>query len=118
MRQKIREEIRDPKFCILVDEAQDEYKKEQMTIILRYVDCDGFVGEQFFEVVNVKETSASTLKKEIFNVLTRYNLLVEDLRGQGYNGASNMRDVWNGLQVLFPEDCPYAYYVHCFSYWL
>ena len=63
--------IRDAKFCILVDEAQDESKKEQMTIILRYVDCDGFVGKQFFEVVNVKETSASTLKKEIYNVLTR-----------------------------------------------
>ena len=29
-----------------------------MTIILRYVYCDGFVGKQFFEVVNVKETSA------------------------------------------------------------
>ena len=83
-----------------------------MAIILRYV------NERFFEVVNVKETSASTLKKEICNVFTHYNLLVEDLRGQGYNGASNMRDVWNGLQVLFLEDCPYAYYVHCFSYWL
>ena len=52
-----------------------------MAIILRYVDCDGFVSEQFFEVVNVKETNASTLKKEKGNVLTRYNLLVEDLRG-------------------------------------
>ena len=83
-----------------------------MAIILRYV------NERFFEVVNVKETSASTLKKEICIVLTHYNLLVEDLRGQRFDGASNMRDVWNGLQVLFLEDCPYAYYVHCFSYWL
>ena len=62
-----------------------------MAIIMRFADCDGFVRERFFEVVNVKETSASTLKKEICSVLTRYNLLVEDLRGQRYDGASNMR---------------------------
>ena len=56
MRQKIHEEIEDEKFCILVDETQDEFKKEQMAIILRYVDCDEFFHERFFEVLNVKET--------------------------------------------------------------
>ena len=38
VRNAIREEIRDAKFCILVDEAWDESKREQMTIILRFVD--------------------------------------------------------------------------------
>jgi hypothetical protein len=31
------------KFCILVDEAQDESKRKQMEIILRFVDKDGFI---------------------------------------------------------------------------
>jgi hypothetical protein len=35
--------IRDAKFCILVDEARDESKREQMAIILRFVDKDGFI---------------------------------------------------------------------------
>ncbi|KAK2642205.1 hypothetical protein Ddye_023968 [Dipteronia dyeriana] len=35
VRAKIREEVRDAKFCILVDEAVDESNKEQMAIILR-----------------------------------------------------------------------------------
>ena len=38
------------------------------------------------------------------------------MRGQGYDGASNMRGAWNGLQALFIRDCPYAYYVHCFAH--
>ena len=38
------------------------------------------------------------------------------MRGQGYDGASNMRDEWNGLQALFLKDCQYAYYVHCFAH--
>ncbi|XVF55582.1 hypothetical protein PTKIN_Ptkin06aG0047500 [Pterospermum kingtungense] len=35
VRNAIRDEIGDAKFCILVDEAQDESKKEQMAIVLR-----------------------------------------------------------------------------------
>ncbi|XP_024036210.1 uncharacterized protein LOC107178826 [Citrus sinensis] len=87
-----------------------------MAIILRYVDCDGFIRERFFEIVNVDEIKALTLKNEICNVLAQYNLLVENLRGQGYDGASNMAGEWNGLQYLFLNDCLYAYYVHCFAH--
>ncbi|PNX96782.1 repressor of the inhibitor of the protein kinase-like protein [Trifolium pratense] len=36
-----------------------------------------------------------------------------DIRGKGYDGASNMRGEWNGLQALFLKDIPYAYYIHC-----
>ncbi|KAH9781335.1 TTF-type domain-containing protein [Citrus sinensis] len=118
VRNKIHRELGDGKFCILVDEALDESDKEQMAIILRYVDCDGYIRERFFEVVNVMETTAVTLKKEICNVLARYDLLVENIRGQGYDGASNMRGAWNGLQALFLKDCPYAYYIHCFAHQL
>ncbi|KAH9779331.1 TTF-type domain-containing protein [Citrus sinensis] len=83
VRNKICKELGDGKFCILVDKALDESNKEQMAIVLRYVDCDGYIRERFFEVVNVMETTAVTLKKEICNVLARYDLLVENIRGQG-----------------------------------
>ncbi|KAH9741124.1 TTF-type domain-containing protein [Citrus sinensis] len=105
VRHKIREEVGDAKFCIIVDEALDESHKEQMAIFFRYVDCDGFIRERFFEIVNVDETKALTLKNEKCNVLAQYNLLVKNLRGQGYDGASNMAGEWNGLQSLFLNDC-------------
>jgi len=38
VRKKICEEVRDKKFCILVDEAKNASNKEQMTIVLRFVD--------------------------------------------------------------------------------
>ena len=109
VRAKIREEVRDAKFCILVDEAVDESNKEQMAIILRYVDYKGFVRERFFQVVSVNDTNSLTLKKEICNVLARYDLSIANLRGQGYDGASNMRGEWNGLQALFLKDCPHMH---------
>lgn len=46
----IREEIGDAKFCIIVDEARDESKREQMAIVLRFVAKDGFIKECFFDI--------------------------------------------------------------------
>ena len=116
VRQKIRHDIGDSKFCIIIDEARDESKREQMAIVLRYFDDKGFIRERFFDLVHVKDTSAVTLKKEICSVLSRHCLDVQNIRGQGYDGASNMRGEWNGLQALFLDDCPYAYYVHCLAH--
>ena len=65
VRNAIREEIGDTKFCILVDEARDESKREPMAIILRFVDKEGFFKERFFHVVNVRDTIALILKNEI-----------------------------------------------------
>ncbi|KAL4602821.1 hypothetical protein ACB092_10G081900 [Castanea dentata] len=116
MRNAIREEIRDSKFCILIDEARDELKREQMVIILRFVDKNGFIKEGFFHVVHVRDTTTLTLKKEICFVLSCYNVHIENIRGQGYDGASDMRGEWNGLQDLFLKECLYAYYVHCMAH--
>ncbi|CAL2227472.1 unnamed protein product [Prunus armeniaca] len=89
VRKRIRDEIgEDGKFCILVDEALDDSKKEQMAIVI----------------------------SDICKVLGKHNLLVSNMRGQGYDGASNMRGEWSGLQALFLNDCPYAYYIHCFAH--
>ena len=69
IRSDIHEEIGESKFCVIVDEARDESKKEQMAIVLRFVDKVGFVREHFFDLVHVFNTISLTLKKEIFNVL-------------------------------------------------
>ncbi|KAJ1697371.1 hypothetical protein LUZ63_005883 [Rhynchospora breviuscula] len=114
----IRGEIGTSKFCLIVDESRDESKKEQMAIVLRFVDAQGFIRERFLDIVHVKDTAALTLKNSICAVLSTNNLSVQDIRGQGYDGASNMRGEWNGLQALILKECPYAYYVHCMAHQL
>ncbi|XP_042380193.1 zinc finger MYM-type protein 1-like [Zingiber officinale] len=116
VRQMIRKEVGDKVFCILVDEAQDISKREQMAIILRFVNNHGILTERFFAIKSVSDTTSLNLKNEISDVLIHYDLQVKKIRGQGYDGASNMRGAWNGLQALFLRDCPYAYYIHCFAH--
>ena len=65
MKKAIKEEIGNAKFCILVDEAGDESMKEQIAMVLRYVNTDGFVRERFYGIVHVVDIVALTLKKEI-----------------------------------------------------
>ncbi|XP_071724718.1 uncharacterized protein [Rutidosis leptorrhynchoides] len=46
MRAAIREEIGDSVFCLLIDEARDESKREQMAVVLRFVDKHDYVQER------------------------------------------------------------------------
>jgi hypothetical protein len=50
VKKAIRDEIGDAKFCLIVDEARDESMKEQMAIILRFVDNNDFVRELFLDL--------------------------------------------------------------------
>ncbi|XP_050249314.1 uncharacterized protein LOC126696671 [Quercus robur] len=118
VKKAIWKEIGYAKFCIMVDEACDESMKEQMTVVFRYVDAEGFVKEHFFGLIHVVDTVALTLKKGIYSLLSQHFLDIQNIRGQGYDGASNMRGMWNGLQTLILNDCPYAYYIHCFAHYL
>ncbi|XP_022895247.1 zinc finger MYM-type protein 1-like [Olea europaea var. sylvestris] len=116
VRQRIRGEIGNAIFSILVDEARDEFSQEQMAIILRFVRSNGILTEHFFAIKSVSGTTSLNLKNQISDVLVRFDLQVQNMRGQGYDGANNMRGSWNGLHELFLKDCPYAYYVHCFAH--
>ena len=77
MQNAIRKEIGNAKFCILVDEARDELKREQMTIILWFVDKEDFINEYFFHVVYGRDITALILKKKIFVVISLYNLHIK-----------------------------------------
>ncbi|XP_076886941.1 uncharacterized protein LOC143536957 [Bidens hawaiensis] len=87
---RIFEELNDDVFSILVDESRDISKKEQMAVVLRYVDKLGFVKERFIGLVHVMETTALSLKAAIDDLFARHNLSIGRVRGQGYDGASNM----------------------------
>ncbi|KAK9671916.1 hypothetical protein RND81_12G063600 [Saponaria officinalis] len=89
---------------VILNEIGDQ--KEQMTVVLRFVDKNGYIQERLFYLIH----------GAIEECLLAHKLNIENIRGQGYDGASNMRGEWSGLQALFLNECPYAYYVHCFAH--
>ncbi|XP_057790841.1 uncharacterized protein LOC131007949 [Salvia miltiorrhiza] len=80
-------------FSILVDECRDVSVKEQMGVVIRYVDKNGCAIERFLGLVHVSDTAATSLEMGIDSLFSTHGLSVSSLRGQGYDGASNMREM-------------------------
>ncbi|CAD6337319.1 unnamed protein product [Miscanthus lutarioriparius] len=114
----IMDEIRGRNFSVLIDESRDVSIKEQMAVILRFVNDEGKVVERFLGLQHVESCTSIALKDSLVSMLSSHNLSISMLRGQGYDGASNMRGEFNRVQKLIRNENPYAFYVHCFAHQL
>ncbi|XP_028083218.1 zinc finger MYM-type protein 1-like [Camellia sinensis] len=97
-------DLGDALFSILIDEARDISINEQMAVVIRYVDKKGQVIERFLGIEHVANTNALSLKQDMENLFPRLGLSISRLRGQGYDGASNMQAVANNhnqIALLF-----------------
>lgn len=109
-------EISTKYYSILADEARCYAKKEWMSCIVRYVGDDGRIVERFIDLVHVKDTKSKTLYDNLMQILKNHSLDPKRIRGQGYDGANNMRGEDKGLKALVLESTPSAYYIHCFAH--
>ncbi|KAG2579085.1 hypothetical protein PVAP13_6NG147903 [Panicum virgatum] len=115
---RIIEELGDEPYAILADESSDISHKEQLALCLRFVDKLGRPCEHFIGVVHVDDTSSLSLKEAIEALLVRNGLTITQIRGQGYDGASNMKGGIKGLKTLIMKESPSVYYIHCFAHQL
>ncbi|KAH9751300.1 TTF-type domain-containing protein [Citrus sinensis] len=111
-------DVGDALFSVLVDESRDASMKEQMAVVLRYVDKNGSVIERFIGLKHVTSTTAISLKEALDQLFSKHGLSISRLRGQGYDGASNMQGEFNGLRTLIMNENECAYYIHCFAHQL
>ncbi|GAV90762.1 LOW QUALITY PROTEIN: Dimer_Tnp_hAT domain-containing protein/DUF4371 domain-containing protein, partial [Cephalotus follicularis] len=104
-------------FSILVDEARDISSKEQMAVALRFVNREGCVIERFIGIVHVSSTTSLSLKMAIEALFSKYGLSLSSIRGQGYDGASNMQGEFGALKSLIIKENKSAHYIHYFLFY-
>lgn len=102
-------------FSVMADETTDITTAEQMSVLVRYTTPQG-VREAFVGFVEVVSTTGQFLADTIWKFLLDIGLDPRNLRGQGYDGASNMSGVRNGVQALIQQKNPLAIYTHCCSH--
>lgn len=100
-------------FSVIADETTDISTKEQMSIIFRFPDKNLDAVEHFIGLYEMNSTTGESIANAILDVILRLGLSVNKLRGQCYDGASNMSGKYKGAQAKIREREPRAVYVHC-----
>jgi aspartate-semialdehyde dehydrogenase len=78
--QEILAELGEELFSVMVDEARDVSIKEQMVVVIRYVNKRGCIIEQFLGIVHVFETTTITLKMALEDLFGKHGLALSRLR--------------------------------------
>lgn len=110
-------------FSVLADETTDICGIEQLCVCVRYVDAErpeansvSQLREDFLGFIPVHDLSGEALAETILKGLRHWGIDVQYVRGQGYDGASNMSGKMKGVHAVISRDYPLAPYVHCASH--
>ena len=103
-------------FALLAHEASDISLKEQLCICIRWVDDNFTIHEAPLQLINVPTTDSNTLSSLIKDCLVRFSLIINQCRGQAYDGASNMSGHIRGVAAQLQKEEPSALYVHCLTH--
>ena len=120
IRREICDEIKQAQyFSILADEACDVSNVEQMPIILRFVDSEASIREEF---LGFSECSEGMTGKAIACAILRFvediGLNMEFCMGQRYDGTANMAGKCFGAAAFITSKFPKIPYVHYDSHLL
>ncbi|KYN27630.1 Zinc finger MYM-type protein 1 [Trachymyrmex cornetzi] len=109
-------------YALIWDETSDISRQEQISISVRIVTDDLSVKKIFLGFYATTDTKSDTLFTVILRLfqiqdfLLRFNLNMFDMRGQCYDGASNVSGRLTGLQARIRDIEPRALYVHCVAH--
>ena len=78
-----------PFLTIMVDETTDVANKEQLTLVIRRVDDNFEVHEEFLGLYNLLSTTADSIVDSIKDVLLRFQIPTSKIRGQCYDGCKH-----------------------------
>ncbi|KAL8564207.1 hypothetical protein ACOMHN_017476 [Nucella lapillus] len=119
IRGQILAEVKSAKhFTLMADEATDAGNWEQLSVVLRFVDSKNAIREEFLAFLQCESITGEALAHKILQCLNEWGLDASNIRGQGYDGASNMAGKFKGVKARILEDNEKALYFHCAAHCL
>lgn len=94
-----------PYYTILADEVTS-HNVEHLAICARFVDGKKDVREEFLAFLNLERITGEKIAEAILGFLKENNIPASNMRGQGYDGASNMSSGTVGVQARIRKEAP------------
>ena len=96
----------------MVDEVTS-HNREVMPLCVRFVDKEKNIREEFIQFSSLTRVTGEAIAAQVCSDLRSLDLDLTNIRGQGYDGASNMSSERVGVQALIRKESPLAVYTHC-----
>jgi len=109
-------------FSLIADEVTDKSTTEQISMCVRFMGKDEngeyCLKESFVCFTETSSTTGEEITQKIIDKFNELGLIIDNLRGQGYDGTGNMAGKFSGVQARIKEIVPSAEYVHCYAHCL
>lgn len=105
-----------PFLAIMVDEMADVSNKEQLTLVIRRIDENLDVFEEFLGMYSLLTTNAQSIVTAVSDALLRFQIPFARIRGQCYDGCSTMAGAKGGVAAKILEIEPRAVFTHCYGH--
>ena len=116
--QGIIEEIKQAKLYSIMADEVTSHNTEHLVICARFVNNENNVREEFMTFLKLERTTGEYVAEKMVTFLKSVDLPIENIRGQGYDGASSVSLERVDLQARIKEISPLATYIHCSSHQL
>ncbi|XP_046857691.1 52 kDa repressor of the inhibitor of the protein kinase-like [Xenia sp. Carnegie-2017] len=104
-------------YSVIADEARDISNTEQMSLVLRFIDQNMDIREEFVGFLPCKwGLKGEQLAKVVLDALGNLGLSIADCRGQGYDGAGAVAGHINGMAAHLRRLNDKALFTHCYSH--
>ena len=105
-----------PFIAVTVDEATDKANKEKLTIVVRWINEDFVVSEEFLGLYCLSAIDAQSIFEVMKDAFLRFQIPLAKLRGQCYDGYSTMAGVKAGVAAKIEQVEPRAVFTHCYGH--
>ncbi|XP_050061585.1 zinc finger MYM-type protein 6-like [Aphis gossypii] len=103
------------KFSIMIDSTQDVSVMDQLAICVRYI-FNGVVQERLLSLVVCHNSSGIGLFNLLKEEIKKLGLMLNDIVACSFDGAANMKGIYNGLQAHLKSVNPNIVYTHCMGH--
>ena len=105
-------------FSLMVDETTDINRCEEFSFCVRFVDMMLKIHERFCGFWETDKTDGLSLFELVNKIMNTLGLSIQNIVGQCYDGASNMKGEFKGLSSRIKVVNNKAIYIHCYAHQL